>query len=46
MGYGAMQPPLLYAEAINTSLRDLRANLRPISLLSVGLVLATTVAVG
>ena len=39
-------PPLLYAEAIDTSLQDLRANLRPIALLSVGLVLATTVAVG
>lgn len=39
-------PPLLYAEAINTSLRELRANLRPIALLSVGLVLATTLAVG
>jgi len=39
-------PPLLYAEAIDTSLRDLRANLRPIALLSVGLVLATTVTVG
>ncbi|MEN3307302.1 MAG: monovalent cation/hydrogen antiporter [Micromonosporaceae bacterium] len=39
-------PPLLYAAAIDTSLRDLRANLRPIALLSVGLVLATTVAVG
>jgi CPA1 family monovalent cation:H+ antiporter len=39
-------PPLLYAEAIDTSLRDLRANFRPIALLSVGLVLATTVVVG
>jgi CPA1 family monovalent cation:H+ antiporter len=39
-------PPLLYAAAIDTSLRDLRANLRPIALLSVGLVLATTMTVG
>ncbi|MFC7584356.1 Na+/H+ antiporter [Nonomuraea antimicrobica] len=39
-------PPLLYAEALDTSLRDLRANLRSITLLSVGLVLASTIAVG
>ncbi|MBO0868404.1 MAG: Na+/H+ antiporter [Micromonosporaceae bacterium] len=39
-------PPLLYAEALDTSLRDLKANLRPIALLSVGLVLATALAVG
>jgi monovalent cation/hydrogen antiporter len=39
-------PPLLYAEAIDTSLRDLRANRRAILLLSVGLVLASTIAVG
>ncbi len=39
-------PPLLYSEAIDTSLRDLRANLRPIVWLSVGLVLASTLAVG
>jgi Na+/H+ antiporter len=39
-------PPLLYAAAFfSSSLRDLRANLRPISLLSVGLVLATTFGV-
>jgi monovalent cation/hydrogen antiporter len=38
-------PPLLYAAAFFSSLRDLRANLRPISLLSIGLVLATTVMV-
>jgi monovalent cation/hydrogen antiporter len=38
-------PPLLYSAAFFSSLRDLRANLRPISLLSVGLVLATTFAV-
>jgi monovalent cation/hydrogen antiporter len=37
----AILPPLLYASAFFTGLRDLRANLRPISLLAVGLVLAT-----
>ena len=34
-------PPLLYAGAFFANLRDLRADLRPITLLSVGLVLAT-----
>ena len=34
--------PLLYVSAIFTSWRDFRANLRPISLLAVGLVLMTT----
>src|SRR5690242_11357380 len=38
-------PPLLYWEALNTPRRDLRANLRPITLLSVGLVLLTTTLV-
>jgi CPA1 family monovalent cation:H+ antiporter len=38
-------PPLLYSAAFFSSLRDLRANLRPIGLLSVGLVLATMVGV-
>jgi monovalent cation/hydrogen antiporter len=38
-------PPLLYQEAYFTSWRDFRANLRPISLLVFGLVLATTSAV-
>jgi monovalent cation/hydrogen antiporter len=38
-------PPLLYSSAFFTGLRDLRANLRPITLLSVGLVAATTCAV-
>ena len=38
-------PPLLYYAAFVTSLRDLRRNLRPISLLAVGLVLATCIAV-
>ena len=39
-------PPLLYSAAFFSSLRDLRANVRPISFLAVGLVLATTFAVG
>jgi monovalent cation/hydrogen antiporter len=38
-------PPLLYSAAFFTSLRDLRANLRPIGLLAVGLVAVTTVGV-
>ena len=38
-------PPLLYAAAFFSSLRDLRANVRPISLLAVGLVIATTFGV-
>ena len=38
-------PPLLYAAAFFTPLRELRRNVRPISLLAVGLVLATMVAV-
>ena len=33
-------PPLLYGAAFFTSLRDLRANMRPIGLLAVGLVVA------
>ena len=41
----ALLPPLLYGAAFFTSLRDLRTNLRPIGLLAIGLVLATTVAV-
>jgi CPA1 family monovalent cation:H+ antiporter len=41
----AFLPPLLYSAAFFTSLRDLRANLYPISLLSIGLVAATTVGV-
>ena len=39
-------PPLLYSAAYNTGLRELRQNLRPISLLAIGLVAATTVSVG
>ena len=38
-------PPILYAAAYFTSLRELRDNLRPISLHAVGLVLVTTAAV-
>jgi monovalent cation/hydrogen antiporter len=38
-------PPLLYASAFSTGLRELRQNLRPISLLAVGLVAMTTVGV-
>lgn len=38
-------PPLLFSAAYLTSWRDFRANLRPITLLAVGLVLVTTVAV-
>jgi Na+/H+ antiporter len=38
-------PPLLYWAALHTDLGDLRRNLRPIALLAVGLVLATTAAV-
>ncbi len=38
-------PPLLYVAAFFANLRDLRADVRGISLLAVGLVLFTTVAV-
>src|SRR5690349_15307168 len=41
----AILPPLLYAAAFFTSLRDLRRNVRPLSLLAVGLVLVTVVGV-
>jgi monovalent cation/hydrogen antiporter len=41
----AVLPPLLYSAAFFTGLRDLRHNLRPISLLAFGLVVATTVGV-
>jgi Na+/H+ antiporter len=37
-------PPLLYIQAVYTSWRDFRLNLRPILLLAIGLVIATTVA--
>ena len=38
-------PPLLYTSAYRTGLRELRQNLRPISLLAVGLVVVTTVGI-
>ncbi|MGH2982055.1 MAG: Na+/H+ antiporter [Solirubrobacterales bacterium] len=38
-------PPLLYAAAFFASLRDLRRNLRPISINAIGLVIATAVGV-
>src|SRR5256714_2017079 len=38
-------PPLLYSAGFFTSLRDLRANVRPISLLALGLVAATMAVV-
>ena len=41
----AVLPPLLYGAAFFTSLRELRTNLKAISLLAVGLVLLTAVAV-
>jgi CPA1 family monovalent cation:H+ antiporter len=39
-------PPLLFPAALFTSWRDFHANLRPISLLAIGLVLFTTFSVG
>ena len=39
-------PPILFAAAFFTPIRDFRANARPILLLAVGLVLFTTVIVG
>jgi Na+/H+ antiporter len=42
--YGVL-PPLLYGAAFFTSLRDLRANVRSIGLLAIGLVVVTTVGV-
>jgi monovalent cation/hydrogen antiporter len=41
----AILPPLLYSSAFFTSLRELRANIRPIGLLAIGLVISTMVAV-
>src|SRR5262249_46173836 len=38
-------PPLLYSTAFYTSLREFRANIRPIASLAVGLVFATSAAV-
>jgi CPA1 family monovalent cation:H+ antiporter len=39
-------PPLLFPPALFSSWRDFKANLRPISMLAIGLVLFTTLAVG
>jgi len=39
-------PPLLFNAALDSSYLNLRANIRPVALLSVGLVLFTTVVVG
>ena len=39
-------PPILYQAALLTSWRDFKANIRPIGLLAIGLVIATTLAVG
>ncbi|TML83964.1 MAG: Na+/H+ antiporter [Actinobacteria bacterium] len=41
----AIVPPLLYSSAFFTSLRDLRRNARSLSILAIGLVLATVVVV-
>lgn len=38
-------PPVLWAAAYFTSFRDFKANLRPIGLLAIGLVIATTIVV-
>ena len=39
-------PPVLYQAALLTSWSDFKTNIRPISLLAIGLVIATTLAVG
>ncbi len=39
-------PPILYQAALLTSWRDFKANVRPIGLLAIGLVIVTTLAVG
>ncbi len=39
-------PPLLYSAALDSSFLNIKANVRPIGLLAVGLVLFTTLAVG
>src|ERR671910_2467783 len=38
-------PPILWSAAYGTSLRDFKANLRPILVLALGLVVATALAV-
>jgi CPA1 family monovalent cation:H+ antiporter len=42
----AVLPPILYQAALLTSWRDFKANLRPIGMLAIGLVIVTTLAVG
>lgn len=42
----AVLPPILYQAALLTSWTDFKANIRPIGLLAIGLVGATTLAVG
>src|SRR5262250_3146983 len=39
-------PPILYQAALLTSWREFKANIRPIGLLAIGLVVVTTLAVG
>ena len=39
-------PPILFGAGFSTPIRDFKANLRPIALLAVGLVLFTTLVVG
>ncbi|PPK67892.1 Na+/H+ antiporter [Actinokineospora auranticolor] len=39
-------PPLLYSAALDSSYLDIKASIRPIGLLAIGLVLATTAVVG
>ena len=39
-------PPLLYLQAYSTGVRELRRNIRPISLLAIGLVIVTMAGVG
>lgn len=39
-------PPLLYSSALDSSYVNIRRNIRPIGLLAIGLVLATTIGVG
>src|ERR1039458_2881738 len=46
LGFLFFLPPLLFPANLFTSWRDFRANLRPISLLAIGLVLFTTTLVG
>ena len=39
-------PPILYQAALLTSWSDFKSHIKPISLLAIGLVIATTLAVG